>query len=170
GTGGAMRRGRAEVGRPARHDVEPGAGAPAAPGRRDGAAPAQRPQPRAQGHDPSGARREGNPVVRPRLAAEQRAAAATEGPVRVVAGAGTGKTSVIAERYRRLVAAGVDPPSILVLTFTDRAAAHRGPDRPRRARGWKRSLARLRLAPGRRPPRRGATAVPHSRGRRALDP
>jgi len=61
--------------------------------------------------------------VRPRLAAEQRAAAATEGPVRVVAGAGTGKTAVIAERYRRLVAAGVDPASILVLTFTDRAAA-----------------------------------------------
>ncbi len=43
--------------------------------------------------------------------------------MRVVAGAGTGKTAVIAERYRRLVAAGVDPASILVLTFTDRAAA-----------------------------------------------
>jgi len=44
------------------------------------------------------------------------------GPVRVVAGAGTGKTAVIAERFRRLVASGVDPGSILVMTFTERAA------------------------------------------------
>jgi DNA helicase-2/ATP-dependent DNA helicase PcrA len=41
----------------------------------------------------------------------------------VVAGAGTGKTAVIAERFRRLVAAGASPDSILVMTFTDRAAA-----------------------------------------------
>jgi len=58
-----------------------------------------------------------------RLDTLQRAAAAAEGPVRVVAGAGTGKTAVIAERVRRLVAGGVDPASVLVLTFTDRAAA-----------------------------------------------
>ena len=58
-----------------------------------------------------------------RLDAGQRAAAAAEGPVRVVAGAGTGKTAVIAERVRRLVASGVDVASILVLTFTDRAAS-----------------------------------------------
>jgi DNA helicase-2/ATP-dependent DNA helicase PcrA len=44
------------------------------------------------------------------------------GPVRVVAGAGTGKTAVIAERFRRLVAAGVSPASILVMTFSERAA------------------------------------------------
>ncbi len=54
----------------------------------------------------------------------QRAAAAIgRGPVRVVAGAGTGKTAVIAERFRRLVAGGASPGSILVMTFTDRAAA-----------------------------------------------
>jgi DNA helicase-2/ATP-dependent DNA helicase PcrA len=41
----------------------------------------------------------------------------------VVAGAGTGKTAVIAERFRRLVAGGASPSSILVMTFTDRAAA-----------------------------------------------
>jgi DNA helicase-2/ATP-dependent DNA helicase PcrA len=41
----------------------------------------------------------------------------------VVAGAGTGKTAVIAERFRRLVASGVAPASILVMTFTERAAA-----------------------------------------------
>jgi DNA helicase-2/ATP-dependent DNA helicase PcrA len=59
-----------------------------------------------------------------RLDAEQRAAAAIgRGPVRVVAGAGTGKTAVIAERFRRLVKAGAPPSSILVMTFTDRAAA-----------------------------------------------
>ena len=59
-----------------------------------------------------------------RLGLEQRAAAAIDaGPVRVVAGAGTGKTAVIAERFRRLVASGVAPSSILVMTFTERAAA-----------------------------------------------
>ena len=59
-----------------------------------------------------------------RLGREQLAAAAIAGgPVRVVAGAGTGKTAVIAERFRRLVAAGVKPDSILVMTFTERAAA-----------------------------------------------
>ena len=44
------------------------------------------------------------------------------GPVRVVAGAGTGKTAVIADRFRKLVEAGSSPESILVMTFTDRAA------------------------------------------------
>jgi DNA helicase II / ATP-dependent DNA helicase PcrA len=59
-----------------------------------------------------------------RLGVEQRAAAAIGlGPVRVVAGAGTGKTAVIAERFRRLVAEGAPPDSILVMTFTDRAAS-----------------------------------------------
>ncbi|HEY8863360.1 MAG TPA: ATP-dependent DNA helicase [Candidatus Dormibacteraeota bacterium] len=59
-----------------------------------------------------------------RLGADQRAAAVIGGgPIRVVAGAGTGKTAVIAERFRRLVATGVSPGSILVMTFTERAAA-----------------------------------------------
>src|ERR1700676_3990865 len=59
-----------------------------------------------------------------RLGVEQRAAAAIGGgPIRVVAGAGTGKTAVIAERFRRLVADGTSPASILVMTFTERAAA-----------------------------------------------
>ncbi|TMC38590.1 MAG: ATP-dependent helicase, partial [Chloroflexi bacterium] len=58
-----------------------------------------------------------------KLGPEQlQAAAITGGPVRVVAGAGTGKTAVIAERFRRLVAGGVSPASILVMTFTERAA------------------------------------------------
>src|SRR5260370_41291949 len=59
-----------------------------------------------------------------RLDADQRAAATIgRGPVRVVAGAGTGKTAVVAERFRRLVIGGASPSSILVMTFTDRAAA-----------------------------------------------
>ncbi len=59
-----------------------------------------------------------------RLTPEQRAATALGGgPLRVVAGAGTGKTALIAERFRRLVAKGVAPASILVMTFTDRAAS-----------------------------------------------
>ena len=63
-------------------------------------------------------------MTRIRLGADQRMAAAIGGgPIRVVAGAGTGKTAVIAERFRRLVAAGVSPSSILVMTFTERAAA-----------------------------------------------
>ena len=58
------------------------------------------------------------------LSREQRAAAsALIGPVRIVAGPGTGKTAVIAERFRRMVEAGADPRSILVMTFTERAAA-----------------------------------------------
>src|SRR6266699_439431 len=50
------------------------------------------------------------------------AASLSATPARVIAGAGTGKTAVIAERFRRLLAAGADPSSILVMTFTDRAA------------------------------------------------
>jgi len=58
-----------------------------------------------------------------RLDPRQREAAALSAtPGRVIAGAGTGKTAVIAERFRRLVAAGADPSSILVMTFTERAA------------------------------------------------
>ena len=58
-----------------------------------------------------------------KLGRDQMAAAELGGgPVRVVAGAGTGKTAVIAERFRRLVAAGALPESILVMTFTERAA------------------------------------------------
>ena len=44
------------------------------------------------------------------------------GPLLVVAGAGTGKTSTIAHRVTWLVMHGVDPARILLLTFTRRAA------------------------------------------------
>jgi DNA helicase-2/ATP-dependent DNA helicase PcrA len=44
------------------------------------------------------------------------------GPLLVIAGAGTGKTSTIAHRVAQLVMHGVDPARILLLTFTRRAA------------------------------------------------
>src|SRR5262249_16931379 len=54
---------------------------------------------------------------------EQFAAVDAEGSVFVSAGAGTGKTSVLVERYLRAVCdRGIDVESILVITYTRKAA------------------------------------------------
>lgn len=55
--------------------------------------------------------------------AQNQACAALTGPLMVLAGPGTGKTQVVAHRFRALVNSGIPPESILVLTFTDKAAS-----------------------------------------------
>jgi DNA helicase-2/ATP-dependent DNA helicase PcrA len=46
-----------------------------------------------------------------------------EGPLLVIAGAGSGKTNTLAHRVAHLVFSGIDPQRILLLTFSRRAAA-----------------------------------------------
>ena len=67
------------------------------------------------------------PDERPNFAAElnpEQAAAATsgEGPLLIVAGAGTGKTRTLVYRVAHLLANGAQPERVLLLTFTRRAA------------------------------------------------
>ena len=58
------------------------------------------------------------------LNAEQRAAVQhDDSPLLVVAGAGSGKTLMLAARVARLVADGADPRRVLLMTFSRRAAA-----------------------------------------------
>jgi len=63
------------------------------------------------------------PSYRASLNPQQRAAVEHgEGPLLVIAGAGTGKTKTLAARVAHLVDGGVAPERILLLTFTRRAA------------------------------------------------
>src|SRR5512138_2235683 len=54
--------------------------------------------------------------------AQFEAVSSLDGIYLVIAGAGTGKTRTLVYRVARLVEMGVDPKSILLLTFTRKAA------------------------------------------------
>jgi DNA helicase-2/ATP-dependent DNA helicase PcrA len=57
-----------------------------------------------------------------RAAAEHGAGEERPGPLLVIAGAGSGKTSTLAHRVAALIAKGADPREMLLLTFSRRAA------------------------------------------------
>jgi len=88
----------------------------------------------------------------------QQREAATHGrePLLIVAGAGTGKTATLVHRVAWLIAQGVEPARILLLTFTRRAAA----EMLRRVDGILRQLARAEAEEADSPPPASPSETP----------
>ena len=85
-----------------------------------------------------------SPVAAPVLdPAQQEVVAHRGGPLLVLAGPGTGKTTTVVEAVVARIEAGADPEQVLVLTFGRRAAAElRGRITARLGRATKEPLAR----------------------------